>query len=563
MSSQSAAPHFLDQPRAVWATAFACVVGFMSIGLVDPILTSIAAGLDASPSQVSLLFTSYFFVTSVMMLATGFVSSRLGGRATLLLGAALIVVFAGLAGTSDSVAALVLYRGGWGLGNAFFVVTALSVIVASSRGGTASAILLYEAALGLGISAGPLVGAALGSMSWRYPFFGTATLMAIGFVAIALFLPKLPKPERKIGLSAPVRALGHPGLLTVALSAMAYNYAFFTVLAFVPFVLEMSAYATGLIFFGWGLLVAIFSVLVAPRLQARFSAPALMTGCLVTFALLLLMMGLAPRWAVAAGVVLSGAISGVCNTVFTEMALEVSDAPRPIASAGYNFLRWFAGVVAPYGAPLIAEHWGVETTFIVAAAAAVASPLVLFLRRSSLGAFAARPGETKSTLGSSPAPVMAAVDGSPTDEAVLARAVSLARTKGSGVVVAHVRMAEVFGDEAAELEDETAPRAIVESGLARVRASGLTAIPLLLRSSAALAAEAVLEQARQDGVSTLVVGEPHSHDLGDFVHGSFAATLAKAAPDALSVILVPEIAPKGEANGNDIAPSLVPAASQR
>ena len=67
--------NFLRQPKAVWATAFAAVVGFMSIGLVDPILTSIAAGLNASASQVSLLFTSYFAVTSVMMLVTGFVAS--------------------------------------------------------------------------------------------------------------------------------------------------------------------------------------------------------------------------------------------------------------------------------------------------------------------------------------------------------------------------------------------------------------------------------------------------------------------------------------------------------
>ncbi len=47
----------LRQPKAVWATAGASVVAFMGIGLVDPILPSIAGGLDASPSQVSLLFT--------------------------------------------------------------------------------------------------------------------------------------------------------------------------------------------------------------------------------------------------------------------------------------------------------------------------------------------------------------------------------------------------------------------------------------------------------------------------------------------------------------------------
>ncbi len=75
----------------------ASVVAFMGIGLVDPILPSIAKGLDASAGQVSLLFTSYFLITALAMLVTGFVSSRIGGAKTLLLGLAFVVVFAGLA----------------------------------------------------------------------------------------------------------------------------------------------------------------------------------------------------------------------------------------------------------------------------------------------------------------------------------------------------------------------------------------------------------------------------------------------------------------------------------
>lgn len=105
----------LRQPKAVWATAGASVVAFMGIGLVDPILPSIAKGLEATPSQVSLLFTSYFLITAVAMLVTGFVSSRIGGRKTLLAGLALVVVFAALSGTSSSVAELVGFEqaGAW------------------------------------------------------------------------------------------------------------------------------------------------------------------------------------------------------------------------------------------------------------------------------------------------------------------------------------------------------------------------------------------------------------------------------------------------------------------
>ena len=50
----------------------------------------------------------------------------------------------------------------WGLGNALFVATALSTIVSAARGSVGQAIILFEAALGLGIAAGPLVGGGLG-----------------------------------------------------------------------------------------------------------------------------------------------------------------------------------------------------------------------------------------------------------------------------------------------------------------------------------------------------------------------------------------------------------------
>src|ERR1700744_2590727 len=95
------------QPRAVWAVAFACVVSFMGIGLVDPILKTLAGQLDATPSQVELLFTSYLVVTAVAMLGTGWVSSRIGAKRTLVTGLVLIVVFAALAGSTNSIAGIV------------------------------------------------------------------------------------------------------------------------------------------------------------------------------------------------------------------------------------------------------------------------------------------------------------------------------------------------------------------------------------------------------------------------------------------------------------------------
>jgi MFS family permease len=358
------------QPRAVWVTAFAAVIAFMGIGLVDPILKSIAAGLNATPSQVTLLFSSYIFVQVFVMLLTGMFAARFGAKRTMLVGLVIIVIFSALSGTSSSIGELVGLRAFWGAGNAFFIATALSVIVGAASGGQTAAILLYEAALGLGISVGPLVGAALGNISWRAPFFGTAVLMACALVLCATLLPRDEPTRAGVSLAAPIRALRHRGLLTVSLSAFFYNYGFFTILAWTPFVLGWGPTPIGLLFFGWGLLVAISSVVAAPRLAARIGEVRAMMWTLGVFALLML----------------AGACCGLLNTFYTGAAMSVSDAPRPVASAGYNFLRWFGGGIGAFLVSRIAEWTNDDQLpFLVAVGVVALGAVVLLIGRNAVG----------------------------------------------------------------------------------------------------------------------------------------------------------------------------------
>lgn len=220
------------QPAQVWAVAFACVVAFMGIGLVDPILPAIAASLDATPVETELLFTSYLLVTGLAMLVTSWVSSRIGTKATLMTGLGLIVVFSLLSALSGSVDAIIGFRAGWGLGNALFISTALATIVGAATGGSGAAIVLYEAALGLGIAIGPLLGGLLGEVSWRGPFFGVVVLMAIAFIAVAVLVRGTGERRTPIPLSAPIRALRTPALAVLAAAALFYNIGFFILLAF-------------------------------------------------------------------------------------------------------------------------------------------------------------------------------------------------------------------------------------------------------------------------------------------------------------------------------------------
>jgi MFS transporter, ACDE family, multidrug resistance protein len=376
----------LHQPKAVWAVAFACVIAFMGIGLVDPILKPIGEQLHASPSQVSLLFTSYMAVMGLAMLVTGAVSSRIGAKRTLLLGLALIIVFSALAGASDTVGEIIGFRAGWGLGNSLFIATALATIVASARGSVAQAIILFEAALGVGIASGPLLGGALGSISWRGPFFGVAVLMTIALVATAVLLPATPPAPRRTSPVDPFRALRHRSLRTVALAALLYNFGFFTLLAFTPFPLDMDEQAIGLIFFGWGISLAFTSVFVAPWLQRRWGTmPSVMAVIALFAADLAVMAAFTDTKAVlVVGVVVAGLFLGVNNTLMTEAVMGAAPVERGVASAAYSFVRFSGGAVAPWLAGKLGEEINTHVPFWVGAGATALAVLVLFVGRRTL-----------------------------------------------------------------------------------------------------------------------------------------------------------------------------------
>lgn len=386
MSAHGASTSILKQPKAVWAVAFACVIAFMGIGLVDPILPAIAQSLQATPTETEMLFTSYLLITGLAMLGTSWLSSRIGAKKTLLIGLGLIVVFAAAAGLSQNVESVIGFRAGWGLGNALFISTALATIVGAASGGTASAIILYEAALGLGIAIGPLLGGLLGHVSWRGPFFGTAALMAVGFIAIVAFLrddagaadaSARTEPTR---LSAPIRALRQPALAVLAAAALFYNIGFFVLLAYSPFPLGFDALGLGFTFFGWGLALAITSVFVAPLLTARMPRTRVLWIALPLLAIDLAVAGLVIEdpAALVACIVVGGLVLGVLNTVLTECVMEATDLQRSVASSAYSAVRFLGGAVAPPAAAELAHHIAPDAPYY-AAAISVAVALVIVL----------------------------------------------------------------------------------------------------------------------------------------------------------------------------------------
>jgi MFS transporter, ACDE family, multidrug resistance protein len=559
------------QPKAVFAVAFACVVSFMGIGLVDPILPAISHELNASPSEVTLLFTSYLVVTAVAMLITNWVSSRLGAKKTLIAGLILIVLFSAAAGASPSINAIIGFRAGWGVGNALFIATSLAVIVASASGGFAGAIVLYETALGVGIAVGPLLGGTLGEISWRGPFFGVACLMAIALIATVVLVEPTPKPAHKTGLSAPLRALRHRGLLIMSLTALCYNWGFFTVLGYAPFPMNLSPIKLGLVFTGWGIFVAIFAVFGAPWLQARLGIAKTMYANLAAFAGVVLVIAIwtTDRAVLIPAVIISGIFIGVNNTVTTQAVMTVSPVEKPVASAAYSFVRFIGGGLAPYAAGRMVLAFNIHFPFYIAAGAIMLGIVILSTAHQRLAAAERVQAEqvggtvpvTTGPVTTGPAAtgpvralipvdgstepaargtavILAAVDGSPVAALVTEAAGVLAADRGAVVHVVHTQEEAAAADVAIDGESLDAIRSMVRYHLDRLAAHHVPAEGQILLHAAdhGAAGRMIAEYANTIGASTIVVGAPTHGGLSALMDASASRELWRHARSNILVV---------------------------
>lgn len=372
----------LSQPPAVWAIAFAAMVAFMGIGLVGPILPTVAADLDATPVQTSLLFTSYLAVTASAMFFTSWLSTRIGTRAVMILGLAVIALAAIGCALSTNVGELIGFRAVWGLGNALFLSTALASIVSASGGRSGHAVVFYEAALGIGLAVGPLLGGLLGQIGWFAPFWGTASLFAVGVAALLVLVRDRGLAAQRSSVSAPFRAFADRGLLAISVVAFLYNAGFFVTLSYTPYALELPAVGIGLVMMGFGIGLAIAGVLIAPRLTRRYSVVWVLFWFLVAFAATHVAAALSAgsRPLLVVCVVLLGIEIGAVNTILTEAAMEATTLPRAVASSAYSGFRFFGGAIgAPVGTALAV--FGVGAPYAAAAVSAALGAALLFALR--------------------------------------------------------------------------------------------------------------------------------------------------------------------------------------
>jgi MFS transporter, ACDE family, multidrug resistance protein len=553
------------QPRGVWAVALACVVSFMGIGLVDPILPALSNQLKASPSSVELLFTSYLVVTAVAMLFTGWVSSRIGGKRTIIAGLVLIVAFSALAGSSGTIGGIIGFRAGWGLGNALFIATSLAVIIGAASGGFSGAIILYETALGIGIALGPLVGGELGGISWRLPFFGVTALMAIALVATIVFVEPTPLPARRTSILEPLKALRHRGLATMSITALLYNWGFFTLLAYTPFPMHLGIHELGYVFTGWGVMVAIFAVFVAPRAQARLGTPRALYLNLALLAIDLVVIAAftSSQVTLIVAVIVSGAFVGLNNTLTTQAVMLVAPVEKPVASASYGFVRFIGGGLAPFVASKLAADFNVHVPFYLGAVTVVAaigvlatghklltraerdpteafpaSDSTILSHESGIPASHLEPIVTRTTQADEGAPIVAAIDVGSRAHGVTDAAIDFARLLGRPVEILHVVETDVLAELAVDRESLDTARVVVMDSVDRLRDAGVAGAGYLFRvvGGHGNAGRQIAAFADAHHAEMIVIGTPGDSEITEIFDASLTSAVVHNARCAVHIV---------------------------
>jgi nucleotide-binding universal stress UspA family protein len=320
--------------------------------------------------------------------------------------------------------------------------------------------------------------------------------------------------------------------------------------------MNLSPIKLGLVFTGWGVLVAIFAVFGAPRLQGALGIARTMYVNLAAFALIVLVIAIwtTDRAVLIPAVIASGIFIGVNNTVTTQAVMTVSPVEKPVASAAYSFVRFIGGGLAPYAAGRLVLAAGIHVPFFIGAGAIAAGIVILSTAHGLLTQ--AERVQAEQVGGSAPATtlvpvpgnavasdagsgiILAAVDDSPVASLVTEAAARLAGVGGRTVHVVHTREDAVAAGAGVDGETLGAARSLVRGHLDRLaehHVPGEGQI-LLYASDHGAAGRMVAEYANSVGAGTIVMGAPTHGGLSALMDGSASRELWRHARSNIVII---------------------------
>jgi len=357
----------------------------MTASIIAPAFPKMVEALGVTEQSIGLLITAYALPGFLFSPLAGIMADRFGRKRILVPSLFLFGIFGGSCALAPDFNTLLILRVLQGIAGAPLMAIGGAIIGDLFSGQKrAEAMGLNTTVMYVGYIIYPLLGGALASFAWNYPFLPFFLAVALGF--IALFFLRCPEPKSKQSIR------GYLGAAISYLKSLRVLWLFF--IAVITYILLYGAYLVyfslllgtrfqaspftiGLFISVVGLFTAIISSQVG-RLSKRFSLVSLIIGAFIMYAIAMAIMPVMPSlWLYLVPAIIFGTAHGL--NIPSQRIIAASVAPlehRAGFMAIYETLVLLGITIAPLIMGLAFTLTDLNVTFIVAALIALIVPIM-------------------------------------------------------------------------------------------------------------------------------------------------------------------------------------------
>lgn len=385
--SPSTSGTYPAQPRSLWNDRnlfiifSVTLIAIQGVASLTPTFPKMAQVLNISPGDIGLLITFFTLPGVVLTPILGIMADRYGRKKILIPS----LVLYGVAGTAcffwHQFHLLLIFRFFQGVGAAAIGALNITLIGDLYSGRDRATAMGYNASvLSIGTATYPIVGGALATVGWYYPFL--LPLLALPVAIVVLMHLKNPEPKSTGKLSTYLLSTWKSvtnravlGVFTVSVGTFILLYGVF--LVYFPLLMDQLFHAPPFVI---GLVISTASISTAitamqlGRLTAKYSERILIRTAFLFYAItLILMLFMQNIWAMLVPTIIFGIAQGLnmpsLQTLLTSLA--PMDQRAAILSLNGMVLR-IGQTLGPFLMGLVYAGWQMNGVFIVGTAMSIA-----------------------------------------------------------------------------------------------------------------------------------------------------------------------------------------------
>lgn len=349
----------------------------MAGAIIGPVVKQIGIGLNVDPSSAGLIITMHGVFVFLLSPVAGALIDRFGARRPLFSGLLLYGLSGGAGLVIDSYAGLLIARAFLGVGVALIFTSVTVVILDLYEGSRRNRIMgLRASANSLGAALWPLLGGALGVVSWQLPFAVYLVGVPLGLLTL-VYMPEVKKGTGDSGGSVRSIVRGSPVLFAIYAAMLVTMLLLYVNVIYMPQLLNAagipSTFYVGLFLAAMGLAAAA-SASQFHRVRKRLDYHSILP---ISFLLWTVAFGLvyvsSSYWSYGLGVMLFGIGQGL---MLPTVMLWIGDVvPSSFLGRFSSYLTTF-GFLGQFLSPIlfapVAESLEVNGVFLAASIVAAA-----------------------------------------------------------------------------------------------------------------------------------------------------------------------------------------------